>query len=745
MCADTPPLFASILVDAAVDRVLDYAIPPHLQGHVRRGSRVCVPLRHQTCNGFVIAVQATSSYPAVKAIQAVLSEQSLPENLLDLAEWMARYYATPLRVALRCLLPASVRKDVGHREQLFVKRVKTRQEMQEHVIKIRGVSPGQAEVLDHMLQAKKGMFLSELLAATEGSRSPIDTLARQGWLLLEKVIVDRSPLENEEYFIVAPKNLTGEQAVALESIASSIEAKAFKTHLLYGITGSGKTEVYLQAIDKALALGQTAIMLVPEIALTTQTIERLRSRFNDAITVLHSRLSHGERYDAWQHMQKGGIKIAIGARSAIFSPLPNLGLIIVDEEHETSYKQAEQMPCYHARDVAVMRGKLCHATVVLGSATPSLESYHNALKGKYNLLKLSSRPEAATLPRVTLVDMKFEYEKAQGWTSFSQPLLDALALRIAKGEQAILFLNRRGYHTLLMCQSCGVSVKCKHCDTALTFHFSDKSLSCHLCNFTMAPPPKSCPSCHNGATMKFRGVGTEHVERSLHAIFPQVRTLRIDADTTRHKGSHQQLLRAFATGKADVLIGTQMIAKGLHFPEVTLAAILNGDSALHIPDYRAGETTFQLLTQVAGRSGRGVAAGEVIIQTALPEHSVIQHAAQQDFEAFFQTEIAARELLNFPPFAQMMKITCSGTEQGDVEKYTTALQQRMLSLLPPQFMVHPVAAAAHLKVKDRYRYQFLIRGPSVFPMVDAYRSAHGQLQSRSIKVNADVNPSSTFF
>jgi primosomal protein N' (replication factor Y) len=737
--------YASVLVDAAIDHVLDYAIPPSLVAHIERGRRVQVPLRQQLCGGIVLEVKTTCNYPKAKPIATITDDLQLSEELMNLAEWIARYYATSLRTALRCMLPASVRKEVGHREQLFVSRLKTRQQIQQHIIAIRSKSPAQAAVLEALLPVTKGMLLTELMLATGGSRSPVETLTEQGWIALEKVVVDRSPLDDQEYFITPPKVLTDEQHTALTSINQSVEKNVFQTHLLYGITGSGKTEVYLQAIDKALSLGKHAIMMVPEIALTTQTIERLRSRFKDSIAVLHCRLSDGERYDAWLRMRQGQTKIAIGARSAIFSPLPQLGLIIVDEEHEASYKQNEQMPCYHARDIAVMRGKLCQATVVLGSATPSVESYHNALQGKYNLLSLSKRPDSAMLPRVTIVDMKREYEKAQGLTSFSQPLLDALSQRISKGEQSILFLNRRGYHTLQLCQSCGASVKCNHCDTALTFHLGENCLSCHLCGFAINPPPRCCPTCKSDATMKFRGVGTEHVERALHAIFPEVRTLRIDADTTRHKGSHQQLLRAFGTGKADVLIGTQMIAKGLHFPEVTLAAVLNGDSALHIPDYRSAESTFQLLTQVAGRAGRGVMAGEVIIQTSLPEHNVIQHASQHNFEGFYQEEIASRALFEFPPFAQLVKVSCQGIEQQAVESYADTLRTTILTKLTADYTIHPVIPAAHLKVKDRFRYQFLMRGPAVYPMVNAYKYAMSQLQQRHIAVYADVNPTSTFF
>lgn len=737
--------YAKVIPDVAAELVLDYAIPEALRGKILPGSRVAVPLKQRLCHATVVELTDTSEYAGVKEISQVVETSPLPDDLLKLATWMARYYATPLWQIIKQIMPAAVRKDVGHKEQYFVRRARTLNDLREHIPLIRHKAPSQAAALETMLKVKVGILLTELIEKSGANRTSIEALQRQGWLTVEMMAIDRCPLEGQEYFITAPKALNAEQEKALYDITQALERAAFHTHLLYGITGSGKTEVYLQAIEKALQHNRSAIFIVPEIALTTQTIERLRSRFKDNLALLHSGLSEGERYDAWQKMSTGQAPIAIGARSAIFAPLPNLGLIIVDEEHDPSYKQTERMPCYHARDVAVMRGKLAAASVILGSATPSLESYYNATKGKYSLSVLSQRADSARLPRVTIVDMKREYEQAQGRSPFSQTLLEAIDERLKRGEQSILFLNRRGYHTFLLCQECGESVKCRHCDTAMTFHKGENNLSCHLCGYMLMPPPRSCPRCRKDATMKFRGIGTELVEKSLQALFPEARTLRLDADTTRHKGSHEKLLRAFGSGKADVLIGTQMIAKGLHFPEVTLAAILNGDSALHIPDFRAAESTFHLLTQVAGRAGRGVVAGEVLIQTSLPDHEVIQRAAHHDFEGFYKAEIAARALFSFPPFAQLVKVTGSASSQPVIEGALVALRRKMAALLPADFILHPVVGAAHLRVKDRFRYQFLIRGPTIYPIVDAYRITARDFIKGDIRLTADVNPMTTFF
>jgi len=739
--------YATVILEAAIGKSLDYGVPDHLLECARRGMRVSLTLRGRLCYGYIFNIKEKPDFSPVQPLREVLhTHELITDEIFNMALWMARYYCTTLSKVLKIILPASVRKSVAHKQQLFVMRGKTRDELVEHCIAIRNKHPAQAEVLDAMLQVTKGVLLTELLEETGGSRSPVETLAKKGYLILDIVRVDRSPLINEEYFKTKPKNLNPEQAQALEKIETSLSENKFETHLLYGITGSGKTEVYLRAIEHTLKMGKGTIMLVPEIALTAQTIERFRSRFEGNIAILHHRLSDGERFDEWHRIREGRAKIVIGARSAIFSPVPDLGLIIVDEEHEPSYKQTDEAPCYHARDMAVLRGKISNSTVILGSATPSVESYHNALQGKYTLSRLNHRAEAATKAKVTIVDMKHEYAKAKGMTSFSDALLSGIKKRQQLGEQTILFLNRRGYHTTLMCRSCGESIKCRHCDVALTFHKNHAHLACHLCGFTITPPPTLCPKCKCPNPMSYKGVGTEQIEKALYAIFPDIKVIRLDADTTKHKGSHQKLLRQFGSGKADILVGTQMIAKGLHFPQVTLVGVLNSDSALNIPDFRSSEVVFQLITQVAGRSGRGSMQGEVIIQTCMPDNSTIQLAANQDYEAFYKDEIATREMFKYPPFNNIVKANFYGEDQKKTLNQATLWQKIVRSSLSAEYQVYPVTPCGHAKIKDQHRFHFVIIGPSIYTVNEVIEKLRIQKPpSSGIRSHIDVNPQSIYF
>lgn len=514
--------------------------------------------------------------------------------------------------------------------------------------------------------------------------------------------------------------------------------------MIFGVTGSGKTEIYLQAIQHALDIGRSAIFLVPEISLTSQLIEQFRSRFGMKLAIFHHRKSLGERLQAWQSMRNGSVKIAIGARSAIFSPAQNLGLIIIDEEHDSSYKQSE-MPAYHARDVAVMRAKMEDAVVVLGSATPSLESFHNAQNGKYHLSTLSKRATAADMPKVTIVDMKLAMQKSGGFTHFSEELLNSIKERCEKGEQSLLLLNRRGFHRMQMCADCRHIAKCPHCDLSLTFHRESNELRCHLCNFC-TPPLKQCPACQSGSSLEYRGFGTEHVERSLHAIFPEIRTLRMDRDTTKAKDSHEELFKQFRSHKADVLIGTQMIAKGFHFPSVTLVGVLNADASLQIPDYRAGEMIFQLLTQVSGRSGRAELAGVVILQTFLPEHPLLRLAADQNFLAFYEKEIEERRAFLFPPFCRLIKLVFSGPNEQETLQAANDFRLALLNLSLSEATFLPAVAAGHPKIKDLYRFQFLIKTNQVQILSDRINQLRSSFPlPRQIFILIDVDPISTFF
>jgi primosomal protein N' (replication factor Y) len=733
-------MFVTVVLDSAVDKALDYAIPPHLLEAAEPGKRVLVPVRGSMRKGMILALKDTSEYAKVHPISEILSEKPvISAELFSLARWMARYYCTPLRKVLSGFLPPVIRKDAPPKTQLFITALLSPKDLLSQCVELRGTHPLQAQVLDILLNAPKGVLLSELLEKAGVSRSPVETLIKKKLLACRPVRIDRSSLDDQEYFQTKAKSLHAEQTEALKKIQTSLDSARFETHLIHGVTGSGKTEIYLQAIEHALRLQKGAILLVPEIALTAQTLERLRSRFAEKIAILHHRLSAGERQDTWHHIRDGRAQIVVGARSALFSPVPNLGLIVVDEEQENSYKQTDEAPCYHARDVAVMRGKLVGATVVLGSATPCLESYHNALSGKYTLSTLKERAGHATLPIVTIVDMKKEFAKAKGYTLFSEPLIDALKKRCSIGEQSLLFLNRRGFHTAQTCTQCAHAIQCPHCDVSLTFHLGNNLLACHLCDYRLSPPPRSCPNCHAQDSLKYKGAGTEMVERALHALLPDVRTLRLDADTTRHKGSHELLFKQFRAGKADVLIGTQMIAKGLHFPSVTLVGVLYADASLNIPDFRAAEQTFQLITQISGRSGRGTLPGEVLLQTHLPDHSTIRHAAHQDFDSFYREELDVRKLFHYPPFTHLAKLTFSGTCPHKTQEAAHTLRRTLIQSLPAQCEIHPVIPCGHAKIKDRYRFQLLIKGPPLGPFLENLDPP------KDVRLLIDIDPLSTYF
>jgi len=744
MDAEPKPLYAQVLLEVSIKKPLDYTIPPELRKSVSVGTWVEVPLRNKTSRGYVVAISNTSSVTKTLPIIRPLSDGPIiTEDLFQLALWMAHYYATPIEKIIRTMLPSGVRKATQPKRQYFVRRAKTRPALTAIYQELITKAPQQAKAIEILLQTRGGILLSELLEKASCHAPSVTALHEKGLVTLEMVRTDQPIISGETYFRSPPKVLRQEQEQSLSSITKSISKNSFSVKMLFGVTGSGKTEVYMQAIEKALEQGKGILMLVPEIALTAQTIYRFKSRFEVPLAVLHHRLSDGERFETWNDIRSQKKRIVIGARSAIFSPVPNLGLIIVDEEHEQSYKQTDDTPTYHARDLAIMRGKLCNATVVLGSATPSLESYQNAASKKYELLTLLERSSSAKLPAVYIIDMQREKEKKQGL--FSELLLTKIADRASKGEQTLLFLNRRGYHTTCTCQECQEVLKCRHCDSALTFHRSQNMLTCHLCGYTL-PPPRNCPSCNAESVVRYKGVGTEKIEAGLRAIFPTLRTLRADADTTRHKGSLEKILNSFRTGKADLMIGTQMIAKGLHFPDVTLVGVLNCDATLQIPDFRAQESVFQLITQVSGRAGRGYAPGEVVLQTFHPSHPTILAAAEQNYPAFFKEESSVREAFGFPPFSRLVRFVFSGKDEKQVAQTAHAWNQKLQKKLPASFFCHPALACGHAKIQDRWRYQTLIRGPSVTAITGLIEEFdRSDRLPPGVSRFCDIDPVSTFF
>lgn len=731
-------LYVGVFLDQSLQKPLDYAVPEELRSLVQVGMRVEVPLKTKSVKGTIAFLKNHSHFPDVRPILKILSVKSeLSNEQWKLAEWISQYYATSLQKVIKCFIPPHIRKEVKQKTELFVTLHKTHEETIAFCEELRTKHPGQAQVLDALLQRSKGVFLTELLAQNL-SRSCIQTLSKKKWIATQSITPNEDLLIEEDFFPTKPKILNDEQNKALQSIETSLASNAYSSHLIYGITGSGKTEIYLQAIHKALSLGKSAILLVPEIALTSQTIERFKSRFSEKIAILHHKRSMGERTSAWEDLRVGKIRIVIGARSAIFCPIQNLGLIIIDEEHDGSYKQSDEAPCYQGRDVAVMRAHFEKCVILLGSATPSIESRYNAEIGKYHLHLLRSRATKANLPKVHIIDMKQAFERNGGFTHFSSELLEAMKERIKIGEQTLLLLNRRGYHRMQLCTICRTIAKCPHCDLSLTYHREANHLKCHFCNY-IKETLRNCPSCNAQGTLEFKGFGTEHVERSLHAIFPEVRTLRMDRDTTQKKHSHEDLFKQFRSHKADVLIGTQMIAKGFHFPSVTLVGVLNIDASLSIPDFRSPEHIFQLLIQVAGRAGRSDLPGEVILQTFLPEHPVIQLAAAQDYDAFYKAEIEERRLFGYPPFCHLAKLTFSSTDPKVALSSAEKAQSYLRNELPPGTQLFPISPSGHPKMKDLYRFQFLIKTPKTGQISPILKN----FAAPSVKI--DIDPLSTFF
>lgn len=700
-------MFVEVYLDQNLKKPLDYEVPIGLKVEV--GMRVEVPLKSSLKKATISKIKETSTFQNVKPLARVLSEYAeLSENLWRLAEWMSEYYSSSLQKVLKCFIPVNVRKEVKEKTQVFLKLAKTHDECIRAIEVFRLKAPQKGIALEEILNAPKGLYLAHL----KGSKSAAAALVKEKWISAQHIKNSDQILEEEEFFPTSAKALKPEQQSCLNALLTSLEQEKFAAHLIYGVTGSGKTEVYMQAISAALAQNKSAIMLVPEISLTSQTIERFKARFSRKIAILHHRRSLGERTTAWEDLRKGDAKLVIGARSALFCPAQNLGLIIVDEEHDSSYKQSDEIPCYHGRDTAVMRAYIEKCTVILGSATPSIESMHNATSKKYVLHELSSRATYAPLPKIKIVDMSGVLDRNQGFTHFSEELLDGLKKRLDLGEQTLLFLNKRGYHRMQLCSGCKESVKCPHCDLALTYHKSSSYLQCHLCDFKQEIR-RNCPSCGSTEALTFKGFGTEHVERSLHAIFPQIRTLRMDKDTTSKKNSHEEMFKQFRAHKADVLIGTQMIAKGFHFPSVTLVGVLNTDATLHIPDFRAPEQVFQLITQVAGRAGRAELPGEVILQTFMPEHPLLKAAALGDYKAFYTTEIEERKTFSYPPFCHFIKLLFSNADENMAKKMATDAHAHLKKQLPASVEMLPVMPAGHAKVKDLYRFQFVIKTPKV--------------------------------
>src|SRR5580765_192096 len=734
--------YVRVIVDRAIHRELDYSLPENLAVRVGVGSRVRVPFRDKSALATVVAISEQSEAKGIRPIEAIIGDAPvLSEQLLELARWIGTYYCCPIETVMRSMLPQVIRRaEVGWKKQLFVQ--PANKIVPDEIEKLRRRAPRQAELLEASSKLEKPIRAAELLRQTALDNQTLRALVKRGLAELREEAVVRDPHGDEQFIASSNLTLNEEQTAALAAIEEALVApEKAKPLLLHGVTGSGKTEIYLQAIHSALARGQTAIVLVPEISLTPQTVERFKSRFADAqetVAVLHSHLSEGERHDEWHKIQSGRARIVVGARSAVFAPLVNLGLIVVDEEHENSYKQ-EEAPRYHARDVAVVRAKLEGCAVLLGTATPSLESYYNATQGKYRLLKLTQRVDDCQMPLMRIVDLRLERRKEKVAAILSEKLRAAITARLEKHEQTILFLNRRGFSTSLLCSACGEARNCPNCSVALTFHRGAARLTCHLCGHTAAVP-KKCPACSQDALI-YSGFGTEKVEANVVQIFPDATVRRMDADSMSRKDAYRETLHAFRAGKIDILVGTQMIAKGLHFPNVTLVGIINADLALHLPDFRAGERTFQLLTQVAGRAGRGETPGEVFVQSYTPFSPSIQFARHHDFAGYVEQELEFRERCDFPPFRHAVLITIHSAHQERGKFSAETLRRKLREALPEEFMVAEPAPAPLEKLSGQYRFHILLRGDAIMRLSRLIRETLDKLpMPEDVAVAVDVDP-----
>ncbi|ELS0447914.1 primosomal protein N' [Enterococcus faecalis] len=651
----------------------------------------------------------------------------------------------PQLMALRKQQKVDIRYEVTTRNKVkmvrFIQAAKEFEQLEEIRLGLRKGAKKKEQLLYYLqrLGTEKVTAVNEM-KELGFSTALLNEAAKNGWLTFIEKEAYRDPFANQTFEKTTALSLNAEQQVAVETILQSVQEQQSQTYLLEGITGSGKTEVYLQVIAEVLNQGKTAIMLVPEISLTPQMVQRFKSRFGEHVAVMHSGLSQGEKYDEWRKIERGEAEVVVGARSAIFAPIENIGVIIVDEEHEASYKQ-EETPRYHARDLAIWRSEYHHCPVVLGSATPSLESRARAQKNVYQRLRLTQRAnQAATLPTIDVVDMRQEVENGNV-SSFSMSLQEKLQERLEKNEQSVLLLNRRGYSSFVMCRDCGYVLPCPNCDISLTLHMDSKTMKCHYCGHEERIPYR-CPNCGQDK-IRYYGTGTQKVEEELQTLLPDSRILRMDVDTTRRKGAHEKILRTFGEGQADILLGTQMIAKGLDFPNVTLVGVLNADTALNLPDFRSSERTFQLLTQVSGRAGRAEKPGEVIIQSFNPEHYAIQLAKAQDYEDFYTKEMYIRHRGDYPPYYFTVQITASHPEENEAAKQMFQIATKLKQGLSPQAILLGPTPNAIMRVNNRYFYQVIIKykqEPMLQPLLKEILTDTQRATARGLKLSIDAEP-----
>ena len=741
-------LFADIIINIsheAVDRVFQYRVPASLRAVIQIGQQVIIPFgrgNHER-SGYVVGFHDTVDFDEAKTKEIIcISEKSVPleSEMIQLAYWMKEQYGSTIYNALKTVLP--VKAKVVQAEDRTIRLLLNEEETKLLVEKFPSSHVAKKRLMRELMYTKE---LSYQLATKKLNIPPttIQSLVKSGAVELVSNQRNRNPLQAKVFSKTEQKQqLNIQQQTIVNEFAQNQSQGKQMTYLLHGVTGSGKTVVYIELIEQVLKQGRQAIVLIPEIALTYQTVKRFYERFGEQVSILHSRMSPGERYDQYMRAKKGEISILIGPRSALFAPFSNIGLIVIDEEHENTYK-SESTPKYHARETAIERARMHGASVVLGSATPSLESYTNARLGKYRLWKMTERAvEQAILPQVHVVDLREEMANGNR-TMFSEKLRKLIQDRLAKKQQIMLFINRRGYNNFVSCRSCGHVVKCPHCDVSMTIH-NNGTLVCHYCGHTRQLP-RTCPKCHSPHIAGF-GVGTQKVVSAVQKEFPEARVLRMDMDTTKGKQGHETILQQFSNQEADILVGTQMIVKGHDFSNVTLVGIIAADLSLHSSDYRSGERTFQLLTQAAGRAGRGTLPGDVVIQTYSPDHYSIVTAAEQNYEDFYEQEIVYRRILKYPPVYHLMVILITGTEESKVI-YGAEQLHKQIEEKEHQTVIGPNEASIS-KINDRYRRVIYIKALEIEELIHTKDTLERYMEQspmlNELNVQFDFDPMSNY-
>ena len=741
--------YANIIVDISLDKLdktFQYAIPSQLREQIHPGVQVDIPFGKRTLTGYVVEVTEEPEFDVDKIRPLIgIHEGSVPmeSQLIEMAAWIRKNYGSTMNQALKTVLP--IKKQTRHVERKTVKLLLNEAQAQQKLALFESRNYKAKARLLRELIAQKEIDYTMVTQKLNVSAATIRNLQEQQILQIETTTCYRNPVQHltqEGYHLTLNEN----QTQVVDRITEDMDSGHPKTYLLKGVTGSGKTEVYMELIAHVLAAGRQAIVLIPEIALTYQTVMRFYNRFGDRVSIMNSRLSQGDRYDQYERAKAGEIDIMIGPRSALFTPFERLGLIIIDEEHENSYK-SETSPRYHAREVAIERARINHAAVVLGSATPSIDSYYMAQTGRYQLLEMTQRVKNQALPTCEVVDLRQELRDGNR-SILSKRLQELMEERLEKKQQTMLFLNRRGVSGFISCRACGYVVKCPHCDVSLSQHAGGRMV-CHYCGYEERQP-KVCPSCGSKYLGGFKA-GTQKIEMLVKQRFPKARVLRMDFDTTRTKDSYEKILQAFANQEADILIGTQMIVKGHDFPNVTLVGVLAADMSLHVADYHAAERTFQLLTQAVGRAGRGQLPGQAVIQTYDPEHFAIQTAKAQDYEAFYQHEIAYRKMMHYPPIWNMLLVHCMGKNEQITQQTAQLMADKLQSAIKrsgkPVLLVGP-ADATIAKVNDIYRKVLYMKAADYQTLV-ALKDALEQFGKKTnafsnVTIQFDFNPSSGF-